>query len=446
MPPRISPRAKVTTGIALPLAAALVAAAVVYTGSTAQPTASGPTATRPTTTATHPTDTTTPTTSPPTASPTATDPTAISVTSSTPTNIPTSSSRRLGASRASAAVQPTTSPTTTPPAEDPPVVSPPATPSATPAQRAAAYVVSQLKDGNHVEVSYGTDFFPDLGQTSDVALGLAASNSQTAALNRVLTYLDTNASAYVHGVGDGGTPGGDGKSNYAGPTGKLALVAQVTGKDPSSFGGIDLISELRGLMDNAGRYRDDSEFGDYSNPLGQAFDILALERGTSVGAPQVAVDYLVTAQCPDGGFADAFLTAGSPCVSSPDATGLALQALVATGAGCPAALASSWLTKHQAPDGSFGSDAVDPTKPATGNVNSTAYAALGLTAAGQSTSTIVDYLTAVQNSDGGLAIQPSIDKTSNVYATAQALDALAGSSFLTIGRSPIAPATPACPA
>lgn len=307
------------------------------------------------------------------------------------------------------------------------------------AQRAAAYVVGHLTDGNHVEGKFG----PDLGQTSDVAMGLAATTGQGATLTKVLTYLDTHAAAYVHGDPSSGEKVG---ANYAGSTGKLALVAKIAGKNPSSFGGLDLISELRGLMDSEGRFLDDSKFGDFSNPLGQAFAILALQRGTSDGAPQAAIDYLVTAQCTDGGFPDAFSKVGAPCSSSPDATGLALQALVATGAGCPATRARSWLEAHQRADGSFASKAVDPSKPAAGNVNSTAYAALGLTAAGESTSTVVSYLASVQNPDGGLAIEPSgKDKASSDLATAQALDALAGSSFLTIGPSPITPAAPICP-
>lgn len=306
------------------------------------------------------------------------------------------------------------------------------------AQLAAAYVVSKLKSGDHVEGKFG----PDLGQTSDVALGLAATTGQSSALAKVLAYLETQAAAYVHGDPAQGEKVG---AHYAGPTGKLAVVAQIAGKDPSALGGLDLISELRGLMDSQGRFRDDSKFGDFSNPLGQAFGILALQRATPEGAPQNAIDVLVTAQCADGGFTDAFPKAGAKCSSGPDATGLALQALVATGASCPAAKALSWLKAQQNEDGSFAKVAVDPGKPAPGNVNSTAYAALGLAASRQSTSTVVSYLVSVQNPDGGLAIEPgSKDKTSNVFATAQAMSAFATSSFLTIGSSPITPTAPVC--
>ena len=315
--------------------------------------------------------------------------------------------------------------------------SPPTTPSPTPstsspnAQRAAAYVASSLKDGDHVEGKFGAD----LGQTSDVALGLAASGGQPATLAKVLTYLETHGAGYVHGDPSTGEKAG---AHYAGSTGKLALVAQATGKNPASFGGFDLISELRTLMDKGGRFRDDSKFGDFSNPLGQSFDILALKRGAPAGAPKASIDNLLTAQCADGGFAETFPKAGAACSSSPDATGLALQALVATDNGCPAVKALSWLTAHQQADGSFAAKAVDPSKPATANINSTAYAALGLVAGRQNTAKVVTYLSSVQGTDGGLPVNPGTNKKSDVFATAQALDAFAGASFLTIGPSPIA--------
>jgi hypothetical protein len=326
----------------------------------------------------------------------------------------------------------------TTPASSPNTPSPTTSTSSPNAQRAAAYVASNLKDGDHVEGKFGAD----LGQTSDVALGLAASGGQPATLAKVLTYLETHGAGYVHGDPSTGEKPG---AHYAGSTGKLALVAQATGKNPSSFGGFDLISELHKLMGADGRFRDDSKFGDFSNPLGQSFDILALQRGAPDGAPKASIDNLLTAQCADGGFAEAFPKAGAACSSSPDATGLALQALVATDNGCPAVKALTWLTAHQQVDGSFANKAVDQSKPATANVNSTAYAALGLVAGHQSTAKVVTYLSSVQGADGGLPVNPGTsNKKSDVYATAQALDAFAGSSFLTIGPSPIAAKTLTC--
>ena len=316
---------------------------------------------------------------------------------------------------------------------------PSATPTDTPLSRASAYVITALTDGTHVVGPYG----PDLGQSADVALGLASTENHRATLAAVVTYLEQNSAGYVHGDP---ALGEKADANYAGATGKLALLAQVTGNDPTSFGGIDLVSELHALLvtsgTEAGRFADDSAFGDFANPLGQAFGVLALERATTAGAPQAAVDYLVAAQCADGGFPETF--GAKTCTSSPSATGLALQALVAADADCPATRAQAWLTSHQASDGSFEAVATEPTTLAVANVNSTAYAALGLSATRQSTVTALAYLTSMQNADGGLPPVPSSSKTSDVFATAQALVALAQTSFLAVGPLPLAGRTPIC--
>jgi LPXTG-motif cell wall-anchored protein len=112
---------------------------------------------------------------------------------------------------------------------------------------------------------------------------------------------------------------------------------------------------------------------------------------------------------------------------------------------CAAGGALAWLRAHDARDGSYSSGAVNPSAPSAANVNSTAYAALGLTAAKAGTSAQVAYLTSVQNPDGGLPIVPaSKEKASNVLATAQALNALTRSTFLSLGTSPLPAVAPAC--
>jgi LPXTG-motif cell wall-anchored protein len=331
-------------------------------------------------------------------------------------------------------------------------LTPAAVPTGTAVARAAAYLVAQLKDGDHVVGAFG----PDLGQTADVVLALSSTTSQAAARDAAASYLAAHVDDYVHGAAFAdGSPGSEKKgANYAGPTGKAIVAALAAGQDPRAFGGFDLVDELQGLMvtsgTKAGRFADDSAFGDFSNPVGQAFDIIALKRAAG-DVPDAAVAALLTAQCADGGFTDAYPASVKACISNPDSTGLALQALVAAGVtdatsdtACAAGAALAWLRARDARDGSYASGAVDPSAPAA-NVNSTAYASLGLTAATAGTSAQIAYLTSVQNSDGGLPIVPgSADATSNVLATAQSLNALTRSSFLSIGTSPLAAAAPAC--
>ena len=339
---------------------------------------------------------------------------------------------------------PTGSPTSGAPTPSPTSGAPtpsPTTPDDSSLRKAAAYVVTALTDGSHVVGPYG----PDLGLSTDVALGLAATADHRAPLAAVVTYLEQNAAKYVHGDP---TLGERADANYAGATAKLALLALVTGNDPTSFGGLDLVSELVALQvttgPQTGRFADDSAFGDFANPLGQAFGVLALERATTAGAPAPAVDYLVAAQCADGGFPEVF--GAKTCTSSPSATGLALQALVAADADCPATRAQAWLRSHQGSDGSFQALATEAAPVLSANVNSTAYAALGLSATLQSTATALAYLTSTQNLDGGLPPVPSSAKTSDLFATAQALVALARSSFLAVGASPLKGRTPTCAA
>ncbi len=399
-----------------------------------------------------------------------TSPTAVASTS-TATTSPSGSSTNPAttgtetAATDSAATSPAATPATvTSPAVTSPTVtsSPAATtargplaanPTGTPAERAAAYLVAHLTGGDHVVGPYGTD----LGQTADVVLALSSTTSQRTARDAAAAYLAAHVDDYVHGAAYAdGTPGGEKKgANYAGPTGKAIVAALAAGQDPRSFGGFDLVSELQDLMvssgSKAGRFADDSAYGDYSNPLGQAFDIIALRRATG-GVPARAVTYLLTAQCADGGFADSYPASRKSCTSNPDSTGLALQALVAAGVGdpasgtsCAASKALTWLRAHQARNGSYASGAVNPGATARPNVNSTAYAALGLSAATVSTSAQVTYLSGVQNPDGGLPVQPtSASRSSNLLATAQALNALTRSTFLSIGTSPVAGARPAC--
>ena len=77
-----------------------------------------------------------------------------------------------------------------------------------------------------------------------------------------------NAPSYVTGV-DFGSP----DERYAGPLGKLLLVAKVQGVSTSNLGGLDIEAELRARMQTSGpqqgRFSDVSAFGDFSNGFGK---------------------------------------------------------------------------------------------------------------------------------------------------------------------------------
>ena len=176
-----------------------------------------------------------------------------------------------------------------------------------------------------------------------------------------------------------------------GATGKTLLVLLAMGR-PATVGGVDLEAELRSLMvtsgDQAGRFVDrvPDPAWDSSNGFAQSLSILALAL-TSSGVPEPAVSYLLAQQCPSGGFRlNQTGTAGctDDATADTDATGLALQALLALTPRSPAVASAldrgfGWLLSRQdASTGAFGG--TGPT--AAANTNSSGVIAQALRAAG----------------------------------------------------------------
>ena len=188
----------------------------------------------------------------------------------------------------------------------------------------------------------------------------------------------------------------------AGATAKVLLVLSSQGRDTTDVGGVggsgglDLDAELRSLMVTTGSH--DGRFADRvpdptwdaSNGFGQALAVLALAR-TSAGVPDEAVGYLLTQQCPAGGFrlsysplAESAVGCTTDAGADSDSTALAVQALLSTSRTSNSAealgRAVSWLIARQDPwTGGFGGSG--PT--ATVNANSTGVIAQALRAAGQ---------------------------------------------------------------
>lgn len=316
-------------------------------------------------------------------------------------------------------------PSTPAPAAGPPRPVGTGTPDPDAAAKAAAYLAGQLQDGGIARPDGGIAY--DI--TIDAALGLLAAGTQDAALDEVLDLFERDAARYAHGqefVPDGERT----DAVYAGQVAKLGLLAELTGGDPRSVGGLDLVADLQ-RTEQAGRYTDISAFGDVSNVFTQAFGVLLLAEATDVEPGQAAVDVLVEAQCADGGFP--VYLAQATCSSDADATGIALQALAvldqpeADGA---EARAVSFLLAAQLPDGGFSTSATGTGMP---NVNSTGYAGMGLAAAGQDITSIVTWLSSVALEDGGLPVEVPGNR-SDAFATSQALPALTAQGFVASAR------------
>ncbi|WP_255632465.1 prenyltransferase/squalene oxidase repeat-containing protein [Amycolatopsis sp. TNS106] len=228
------------------------------------------------------------------------------------------------------------------------------------ADAAAGWLARQLTDGERFEADFGGQKFPDQGLTIDAIFAFAAAGVSDTNAGKAIAWLAKPeiTTGYV----------GSGTEAYAGAHAKLLLAAQVRGKDPASFGGVDLKAGLLSLLTPSGRFSDRSEYGDYSNALTQSLALLALDR--TGGAPAPAVAFLAGTQCPDGGFPLNFGEA--TCTSDVDATATVVQVLRATGDPVNAGEGTAWLVTKQHPNGGFGFGTAAP------NANSTGLAAQAL--------------------------------------------------------------------
>ncbi|GHJ43997.1 hypothetical protein Cs7R123_13390 [Catellatospora sp. TT07R-123] len=314
-----------------------------------------------------------------------------------------------------------------------------AAPTLNRADAAAGWLARQLVDGERFEVVFDGVAYADQGLTIDAVFAFAASKTGGSYRDAALSWLAEpgTLTGYI----------GDGTEAYAGATAKLALAAEVTGADPAAFGGVDLVTRLRGLQATSGRFSDRSAWGDFSNSFTQSLAVIALDR-TAAGAPASAVSYLAGTACADGSFP---LYLEQPvCTGDVDATALAVQALRAAGDHVHAYGGLTWLVAQQQADGGFASAGV-------ANANSTGLAAQALQSSGRllAAAKARTFLRGLQvGCAGAAADRGAIAYTAGAFdpataprATAQAVLGLTGRGYADLdaaGSSPAAP-TLACP-
>ncbi|MBU1670490.1 MAG: hypothetical protein KKF41_15120 [Actinobacteria bacterium] len=281
----------------------------------------------------------------------------------------------------------------------------PASASADPVDRAVAYLLGrQLPDGGFAE--------PE------------ASSSDT--LTAWVTCAISSAGIDVRSVRSGGASPLDFLSGRAPSWSKLTdiekgcLAVCCAGADPRSFGGRDLVAEIKA------RAAADGHIGDLVNE--HCWGLIAL-AAAGEPAPGGSVEWLSARQNIDGGFGY-----GADSGSDPDDTGGALQALIAAGAdrgSNTVARALSYLMFCQQDDGGFA------WQSAGSNVGSTAWAVQGICAAGGdpasqdwtiSGNTPVDFIQGMQQPDGHFKYSSGTD-TNPVWMTAEAVPAILGTPF-----------------
>ncbi len=252
----------------------------------------------------------------------------------------------------------------------------------TPSQIAAGWLAGQLTDGLMTS-KLGTDF----GLTIDTGLALSTVAGRGSTVTAINNALEPRIAEYV---GDGT------KESYAGPLAKAAAFARTAKKNPTSYGGVNLVTRLEERTADAsagataGRISDKSEFGDYANVIGQSYAVRALSLANSAEAG-AARDFLLKQQCPSGFFRlnfDKPAATSQSCAegvagseADPDATSLAVINLVESRDNSQAvkdalAKAGTWLAGRQRGSGAFRGG----TGTAVINTNSTSLGgyALGL--------------------------------------------------------------------
>jgi hypothetical protein len=306
----------------------------------------------------------------------------------------------------------------------------------------SAYLVApaNLIDGHYYESFPGT---ADFGLTIDGALALAATGDDDAALRTIVTFL----------ADDGKDPSGDTVNEWTGigtsdasggAIGKEALLVEVVGDNPRSFGGHNLIAALDASVctrPSSGGNTSCPAAGSFLNATSlfdQALGIMAQLRAGQVGEAAAPVGYLESLQSANGAFPSLIPPSGGPDVDSTAMAAMALALAPGARAGADVAAGLKWIASQQERNGGFSSLGAE-------SINSTGLAIQALTLrAGDYRARISAaeaFLAGQQNGNGGFnadAGQPG----SNLRASTQAVGGAVGMSFGTLSIDLSGPPVP----
>lgn len=143
------------------------------------------------------------------------------------------------------------------------------------ARKAVRYIVSQQEaDGSVPALSA-------LGSTADAVVSMVAARRAPGAIDDAVRYLRNNLAA----------------ADTVGKKAKVVMAVVAAGRDPRSFGGRNLVAEIREGRDSDGAYGGLAQ----SQVFDQTLAILALVAADAP-VPNVAYLWLAEAQCGDGGW------------------------------------------------------------------------------------------------------------------------------------------------
>ncbi|MCX2968543.1 MULTISPECIES: prenyltransferase/squalene oxidase repeat-containing protein [Streptomyces] len=303
---------------------------------------------------------------------------------------------------------------------------------------AGRWVAGRLVDGERIEDEWSAS--PDHHLTTEAAFALAASRGEGPELAKVTAYLTGRTDAYAY-------PAGPDQAPDAGAAGRLALLAQSTGADPRDVAGRDLLGDLVDHVCTAGPESGSptpgcTAAGDFHGALyteGQALALLAVVRG-GLQPPAGAAARLAALQCGDGSVSSVLIRPGEYCEGDPATTALVALVLRAVGGhGDAVAEARASLRQAQRADGSL----LGYPGASAGSVTATAYAAQALRALGETAraDAAVAWLATQQRADGGFGFEAGTEP-SELYPTAPAVLAGAGTSLVTLTTERPGPSTP----
>jgi len=265
----------------------------------------------------------------------------------------------------------------------------------------------------------------DLGTTCDVVLALAAAGEDindwvSDAGNSPLDYLEARVA------------GGD--IALIGEKAKVSLALLALGQDPTSFAGADLIGDIQADFDES--------TGSYGSSIyDQALIIVALVQADQP-VPAGAVDFLIDSQSDNGTWA--LFGDTEDAVGDTNTTALAIQALIASGRAAEIDPALDYLHTVQNNDGGFPYQ--NPSEYGTDtDANSTAIVYQALVAAGEALDDWapegVDPLAALvslADPESGAFFWQAAVPAPNALATAQAIPAISGYTFVNLPRIEVA--------
>lgn len=292
-----------------------------------------------------------------------------------------------------------------------------------PAKAAAGWLARQLTGANrdHIVTSFTPQ--PDPGLAADVVLSFDAGGVAQYSAQRVTKWLRSQAKSFTAQPGAGRDPG---------RLAKLLLVAEAQHANVHDFGGLNLVRLLKVAERPSGAFTDTGNPAKGDSPVSQSLALIALSHTGSLSdwPNAAAIGWLVSQQCGDGGFYYASQAAPPQNCNDVDSTAFAAQALLTVHSSV-AASAVHWLASHRNPDGGYGL-AFGSSTPSS-NANSTAVTVQALRQAGYSAAAGLTWLRQHQIGCSGLASRrgavkydnSGFDRSSAVYATAQAGQALA---------------------